>query len=296
MDLFQQLLTNITQYMNNFINIYSNNNTNIFMKNGFLDYNIINNKDVTTIENSITYSYDYFLYKLNKTDNLIYNNYYELYTSVQIFLLISFCDILLQYFFGKKARWFQLHVVGNMIVMIDIFPDIIEFFSNPLIAYKPLKNHFSSYVIMIMHLYHLLTFRNLSKYDYIHHLVFVLLGVGPTIRYIKTNQIYLGYLACNGIPGIIEYGSLALYKNNKINLISQKFVSSILYIYLRLPLCIYGASLNYIAYTNGYINEGPLISLYLNFLLFLNGTAFTYLTLESYFKHKLDYIKTLKNE
>ena len=44
--------------------------------------------------------------------------------------------------------------------------------------------------------------------------------------------------------------------------------------------------MNYYVYINGLINDNLLIKIYVNFLLYLNGTVFTYLTMDSYFKIK----------
>ena len=88
-----------------------------------------------------------------------------------------------------------------------------------------------------------------------------------------------------GIPGMIEYGSLTLVKHNIINKITQKRLNVFLYIFIRLPLCIMGSAYNMIAYNNGYISDSLWITLYVNILMYLNGTLFTYLTCNSYYKH-----------
>ena len=59
-----------------------------------------------------------------------------------------------------------------------------------------------------------------------------------------------------------------------------------MYIYFRLPLCILGATMNYLAYKNGLIKDPLWITVYVNFLLYLNGVVFTYLTFDSYSRTK----------
>ena len=66
----------------------------------------------------------------------------------------------------------------------------------------------------------------------------------PVIFYINSNQIYLGYIACAGLPGVFEYGLLSLLKNNKISLFTQKYYTAYLYNYFRYPLALYGCYLN----------------------------------------------------
>ena len=163
--------------------------------------------------------------------------------------------------------------------------------------YKLVDNHIPSYFIFYLHLYHLIAFKNLTKYDYFHHILFVGLGVLPDIYFMKSNQKYLAYIVCNGIPGIIEYGSLVLYKNNKISLYNQKKLNSINYLVLRLPFCILTCVYNYIWFNLNMIKDKFWITLYLNVLVYLNGVFFTYLTFDSFYKCKyLNTINSIKIE
>lgn len=205
--------------------------------------------------------------------------------SILLFFTYAF-DVTLIKIFGSKARWFQLHCLLNCIVLFNITPSLIKIICNPRNGYELLENHNESYYILAVHLYHVIAFKNLTFYDYFHHILFVFLGVVPVIKYINYNQIYLGYLSCSGLPGIIEYGTLALYKNNKMTLIRQKQILTYVYIYLRLPLCIFGSTMNYIAVLNGYISDNIYLTFYINVLLYLNGTFFADLTVESYYKTK----------
>lgn len=200
-----------------------------------------------------------------------------------------FYDYILCYIFGNKARWFQLHAFVNLIITIDILPSIIGIINNIETGYALLTNHTASYYVYSLHFYHVLTFKNLSMYDYFHHALFVGLGTLPAIVFIKYNQILVTYISCCGIPGIIEYGTLALYKNQKISLYRQKYICSLLYIFLRFPMCIFGIATNIIAHNKGYIKDYVFFSIYLNLMLYLNGTIFTYLTLESFYKIKYKY-------
>jgi hypothetical protein len=195
-------------------------------------------------------------------------------------------DKLLCLFFGKAGRWYQLHCVINLLITIDILPSVIEMIRDPYNGYKLNNNNNNNNMVVSMHLYHMLMFSGLNIYDWLHHIVFVGLGVIPGMIYVKSNQIYLHKIACSGIPGIIEYGTLALYKNNRISKINQKYINTLLYVYFRLPLCILGVTMNYIAYNEELIKDPLWITLYVNFLLYLNGTVFTFLTVDSYCKVK----------
>tara|TARA_B100001093_G_scaffold516747_1_gene596255 strand:+ start:2045 stop:2776 length:732 start_codon:yes stop_codon:yes gene_type:complete len=209
---------------------------------------------------------------------------------ILLFFTYSF-DMTLIKIFGNRARWFQLHCLLNCIVLLNITPSLIKIICDPKTGYKLLENHNESYYIFTLHLYHIIAFKNLTIYDYFHHILFVFLGVVPVFMYVNYNQIYLGYLPCSGLPGIIEYGTLVLYKNDKITLLKQKQILANVYIYIRLPLCIFGITMNYMAVLNGYIKDNIYLTFYINLLLYLNGTLFTDLTLESYYKIKYTPLK-----
>ena len=257
-----ELLINNT-YINNIIK-----SDNFYLKNE--NFNLEN---TVNMENDYTYFANFI--------SFTYNNHF-----IYCILFVFIYDISLKILFGKKARWFQLHSFINAIVTKNILYDVFNIYINPENGFKILDNHINSYYILALHIYHILTFKNLTYIDYFHHILFVGLGVLPVIFYINSNQIYLGYIACNGIPGIIEYGSLALYKNNKITLYKQKCICSMLYIYLRLPLCVMGIVYNYLGYIYNYYSDNVYLTFYINTLLYFNGTFFTHLTLQSFYKVK----------
>ena len=219
--------------------------------------------------------------------NIEYFLYFQiLYFQILYFQILYFVlDKLLIMCFGNRARWYQLHVLSNIIVTYYIFTDTIDIYRNPFISYRILDNHIPSLTILTLHIYHMLFFK-LNIMDYFHHILFVGFGVMPTLFFINTNQIYMGYIACSGIPGIIEYSILSLYKNNKLSLIKQKRLNAILYNYIRYPMCIYGASINLVSYHYGFIkNESYYMTIYINILLFLNGAIFNQLTIASYIEN-----------
>ncbi len=265
----------------------------------------------STLINSISYimcnfNYDYEKYNNNylnikyfdinffNTLNQEFELFIRYYPNFYIFLLTFFTvvtsDIILLIIFGSRARWFQLHSFINFIITLIIIKEYFQIIINPKLGYVIITNHYASYLILNLHIFHLFTFKNLGLHDYFHHVLFVGLDVLPTIFYIKTNQCYMGYIPCGGIPGIIEYFILALYKNNKISLIKQKYINSLNYNYFRYPLCIIGATYNFINYNNGNLIDNFWMTLYINVLLLFNGSLFNFLTLGSYFEKKYNKI------
>ena len=208
--------------------------------------------------------------------------YIEISKEIGIYLLyFGCCDFFFLKTIGNKARWYQLHIVPNLLVVNYIAIDCIEIYKNPIKNYKLIEDHSISILILSFHLYHIIFFK-LNMMDYFHHILFVLLGIIPSIIFIKSNQIYLGYICGMGIPGAIEYSLLTLYKNDYITKLTQKKLNSYLYNYIRYPMCIYGSFSNIInrQYNMILLNDSLYISIYLNLLLFLNGGIFNYLTIQ----------------
>lgn len=222
---------------------------------------------------------------MNIINNIIYNKEVTYFIFNQS-LFIMF-DVILSIIIGTKSRWYQLHVIGNSIVTFNIINSIYNLYRDPYNNYRLLDDHYNSYLILNLHIHHILFFK-LNVMDYFHHIVFVLLGIVPTILYINTNQIYFGYIACSGIPGIIEYSVLTLMKNNIITQYKQKKINAFIYNYIRYPMCVYGACTNIIMtrYNKILKKDNIYITIYINILLFLNGTIFNQLTLATYYKTK----------
>ncbi len=235
------------------------------------------------VNNFLEDNYNNLYTRSLNNNNIFYENMYDIGV---VLSSIMVADCILCYLFGSKARWFQLHSFINFLIIVLIYPSLIEIISNPISGYKLLDTHKPSFYVLFLHIYHIVAFKNLGFYDYFHHILFIGLGVLPSVLYIEYNQLYLGYLACSGIPGVIEYGTLALYKNDKISLFNQKRICTFLYIYLRFPLCIYGVTMNCIGYKMNIIKDNLLLTFYINLLLYLNGTIFTHLTCASYFRIK----------
>ena len=219
-----------------------------------------------------------------------YNNYKDNYSLTYeiniIFFYLIFIDFTLIRFFGNSARWFQLHAVINLYISYEIFPEVINIIQDPSSGYKICETNAISLLIICLHVYHILTFKKLNQIDYFHHILFVGLGVLPDMFLIKYNQKYLAYIVASGLPGFFEYSSLTLYKNNLLTLNHQKQFNTFLYNFIRLPFCCFAITMNYNAYLNGFIKDDLLITLYVNMLLYLNGTIFNVLTVASYIRVK----------
>lgn len=202
-------------------------------------------------------------------------------------IVIPFLDFALCKIFSTKSRWFQLHSVINGIIVYIIYDDIINIFSNPLENIGTINSKMDSCFIMILHIYHLLIVKQLTMMDYFHHIVFVGLGVIPSIVYYNNNLIRLAWLPSCGLPGCIEYFTLSLVKHDKLASIRQKRINSYVYNYIRYPLTVIGPTITYVAYKNNLLpNTNGFILLYFNCILFFNGAFYNKITIENYILHK----------
>lgn len=217
----------------------------------------------------------------------LYNQFY--YTCVNLPIIFLFDTVLIKLLLDK-ARWYQLHFIINSITVFNIFSSVKKILLEPEIGYEVIENdNLSQYISNLhicVHIYHIQFFKNLNYWDYFHHIIFVFFGVIPGLIFVNSNQLLLEQFTCGGLPGMIEYGSLVLYKHEILNKYQQKKINTILYIFLRLPMCIMGIFYSILAYKNNYIKDPLWITIYVNFLLYLNGTLFTRLTAQSFFNLK----------
>jgi len=215
--------------------------------------------------------------------NLI-NNVYTIFYS---FATISIYDLLLVLIFGAKARWFQLHAFINLIIVFIVSYDSYQILKSPInnyIEYNTWIEKYDVIYVFCLHLYHMLMFSNVKRDEYIHHIIFVLCGVCPSYFFINSNALKLGFFAGCGLPGVIEYITLALVKNNRLKSIDQKKLMTYVYCYLRSPLSLTACIINYILYTQNKINDNIYFFVYINMLIFINSTYYTKATIENYYK------------
>lgn len=191
--------------------------------------------------------------------------------------LVDFCMVKL---FGKSSRWFQLHAVVNMMVVYLVLPDTYSLIISPIFPLAP-RNiwvDMSLSLALFIHVYHCII-DTLSSIELWHHVIFVALGIIPAIFYYDSQAPAILLFTGCGFPGAIEYTMLSLVKHGKMTSISQKRVNSWVNNYIRAPLSIYGATIIHLDSTS-------VISYYICFLIYLNGTFFSKMAVENYMWHR----------
>ncbi len=209
------------------------------------------------------------------------------YNLIKPVVYIPLYDLCLCILFTKKARWFQLHSLTNLIIVNIIKNDVYNLVTRQQESIQILDDYEELYYIIVLHLYHMLFFKN-TLMDYFHHIVFVLFGTIPIYYYYNINLIRLASFVGCGLPGVIEYFTLSLVKHNKISSLNQKILISNIYNYFRYPLGIYACSSIIIYYQQGYTPNIDIYTLiYTVFMIFFNGAYFNKLTIENKTWHSL---------
>ena len=198
---------------------------------------------------------------------------------------IPLLDLGLCLAYNKKARWFQLHAAVNFVILTIIYEDVISLIANPL-NIRYIDNPVEIYYIFYLHIYHMIMFKN-TVMDYFHHIVFVLFGALPVYYFYNYSTIRLSTFVGCGLPGLIEYTTLSLVKNEKMSAVNQKMLISNIYNYFRYPFTIFSASAIYIANQNLYTNIPDKSILFVVLMIFLNGSYFNKLTIENSIYHRI---------
>ena len=181
-------------------------------------------------------------------------------------------DIILSATIGTRARWFQLHSMINFIIVYIISGDVYLLYTDPLNNIRTLESKIDCNFIVLLHIYHYFVFKN-TRMDYFHHFIFVGCGCVPIFYCYSSNLIRLTTFSGCGLPGAIEYLTLTLVKNNKLNSLKQKRFNSHLYNYFRYPTTIYSITVIYISYLQDLTQViHPIIIYYIMLLVFINGS------------------------
>ena len=198
-------------------------------------------------------------------------------------LFIIYClDFGLCKLINQQARWFQLHAVVNTLITFLVYNDVIAVFLDPMKSLDLSVTKDAGQVCLALHAYHILTFNNLTKLDYAHHILSVFLAGVPGIFFWSNPLIHVWYIFACGIPGGIEYYMLCFVKHGYMSKLTQKRWSSLINTYIRCPGILFVSFASYIGYMSGLIDLPGWFVFYLCFSVFMNGTFFGKLSVENH--------------
>lgn len=207
---------------------------------------------------------------------------------ISIFLL---CTLHIFLDLDQKAKWFLMHSIANLIVVITTFKSAYYALIYPLdtdIIVNP--SSFPSIFVLLLHGYHILMYP-CNRMDYLHHSVMMFVLLFPiyfnSLEHYELSN-YCLFFTC-GLPGGIDYLFMYMVTKGHMNYITEKKWNTRLNTWIRAPGIMYGA---FICWQHYLLTEQSLaihiitsLTLLWNAQFFSNLTSLAY----GYAKCKLDY-------
>ena len=216
-----------------------------------------------------------------------------------IFVIFYIIFELLHYILSNKFTfneiYFILHVIVNTIIIILCISCSILFFDDPLGLYLTNEScpeiYYNYPILASLHVLHMrYNINHIDISEMIHHILsFVFWGL---TNYLNHPIYILSLVGMSGIAGGITYLLLFLVKQNIINKITEKQISTYLNLWIRQPLCsifaiIFMTRLCYIDDKYSYFDKICII--FMAFFTFINGTYFMKTILRSYYSSYSNY-------
>ena len=148
-------------------------------------------------------------------------------------------DLLLRFGAGiqsQEARYYALHALVNLIVVILIIPDIMRFLADPLAGLEGEYTDGPLAMTVGLHIFHCLSqAKKLTAVDWAHHLISNMLVsfLCFPFRYGPLTNWAL-FFVC-GLPGGIDYLLLFLVKQQLLGKGQEKSINRVLNMWIRLP-------------------------------------------------------------
>lgn len=139
-----------------------------------------------------------------------------------------------------NARWFFIHFVVNTFVTFSTFSDLKYCLINQIncsLIKASDEAQTAITLMLVMHLYHMIFFfKHLKRDDWIHHIL--MCGFNGYVFHIQRLKIQsVTSFFCSGLPGMIDYFLLYLYKIGYLDIKYEKEIYYYISIYLRSPGC-----------------------------------------------------------
>lgn len=163
-----------------------------------------------------------------------------------LYYTIGFCisDFIISKLNYKSVYYFN-HVVNNAIVIYESFPCVLNCYTDFIDTINTEIPINCMNITIALHMYHILIYwPSLRKDDWLHHIIMVGI-IAPIIFSYKLggNVVGHGLFYISGLPGGIDYILLFLNRNNMlISRHTEKYINSLLNIWLRCPGCIVTAA------------------------------------------------------
>jgi hypothetical protein len=157
------------------------------------------------------------------------------------FFLMIVIDLLIAQWFGKE-RYYALHVVVNLIVIVNCFDDMLLSWRDPinsnacLIEGQKCASMIPLLISTALHVYHPLAFKT-NRMDWIHHIPAYLVQF-TTLCFLWGGNINFGHFAVMGLPGMLDYAFLVALGQGLLSRQTYKGYCGSINLWLRCPIAI----------------------------------------------------------
>lgn len=137
---------------------------------------------------------------------------------------------------SQEARYYALHALVNLIVVILVMPDVLRFLADPLAGLEGEYTDGPLAATVGLHIFHCVSQSNkLTAVDWAHHLISNMLVSGLCFPF-KYGPLmnWACFFVC-GLPGGIDYALLFLVKQGVIEKAQEKSINRFLNMWIRLP-------------------------------------------------------------
>ena len=188
-----------------------------------------------------------------------------------------------------RTRWYILHVIINMLIVITSIKSVYLTFQNPYTSLNPIKipsiysydwffgstSPLPTLIVVSGHIYHILFFST-TKSDIYHHLMFA--GIMGTLNMIGDfgNARNIIHFVLSGLPGIIEYVIMSLYKFAYINKKNMRYSITLMHCLLRFPLAILFAWYFIFQILFNPFIKNPIMMIIISLLVIINSTQYCF--------------------
>jgi len=197
-----------------------------------------------------------------------------------------------------RTRWYLLHIFINILTTITAFNGVYLTYLNPYTSLSPIAfakpytldwfigptSPLPTLIVASGHLYHILFFST-TKSDIYHHLTFA--GTMCTINMLGNygNARNVIQFVLSGLPGIIEYSIMVLYKFEFVNKKQMRYSVTVMHCLLRFPL---GLWASWIMFYQILFNSEVVylfMTLIVCMLVLLNSTQYCFENISSSIRH-----------
>lgn len=170
------------------------------------------------------------------------------------FVGMGLLDTALKTFGGHKldgkGRYWYLHALVNMYVVIHHFRDVLKAYQDPVNAGfhkdEPAKTH-PLMAVCALHALHIVRYK-LDRVDWLHHIVMIGLAAPLGLAIRGSTLLGHGLFYFSGLPGALDYTMLVLVRLGMMHSSTERHWNAAINLWLRAPGCLVHCVLCWMAY------------------------------------------------